>query len=164
MIPNNIHITRRRLNLLRRARRTTARRISPVALRTSSLLMLRRNSPIPTLLATPLHDRTMQPTLDPPLRLLPLLRPSMRMLPALNVHHALVGSARRDLNDVPSVQKAGDEAEEAQGEVYQRVCAAETALYPDWGWGEYYCQDGEEDVAWGTHGRFVCGGGGVWMV
>jgi len=113
----------------------------------NALLTLRRNSPIPTLLRT-LHNRPMQP-LHPPLRLLLCTMHIMMMLhiPTLNVRHAFV-DRRCDLDDVPGVDQAREEAEQAQGEVYERVCAAKAALYPDGQRREDYCYEGKAEIAW----------------
>ena len=59
-------------------------------------------------------------------------------------------------DDVPGVQEAGEEAEEAQGEVYEGVGGAEAALDPDGEGGEEDGDEAEEDVG-GAH----CWEGGV---
>jgi len=63
----------------------------------------------------------------------------------------LVGRLGEFGNDVPGVEETWDVSEDAEQNVDERVCAADSALDPDRQWGEEDGEESEEDVG-GAHG------------
>lgn len=63
----------------------------------------------------------------------------------------LVGRFGEFGNDVPGVEETRDVSEDAEQNVDERVCAADSALDPDRQWGEEDGEESEEDVG-GAHG------------